>query len=159
MTKPPLLLEILISVSGSKPSKVVQTHRDWTIGWNSTSAAILCAFFHHAFELQQCPFLLTHHLDKTIPEKSSILNSPKLDISNTLKPVTYFHILLLTSRQSYEYVTCHRHHLTFPLILTISDQNCVQLTFLWFNCTWLLHHHLIAKSLKAMRHHQEFIIN
>jgi len=42
-----------LSVSGSKPSKVVQTHGDWTIAWTSTSAAILCAFPHHAFELQQ----------------------------------------------------------------------------------------------------------
>src|SRR5882762_2820277 len=42
-----------LSVSSSKPSKVVQTHGDWTIAWNATSAAILCAFPHRAFELQQ----------------------------------------------------------------------------------------------------------
>jgi len=42
-----------LSVIGSKPSKVVQTHGDWTIAWNSTSAAILCAFPHRAYELQQ----------------------------------------------------------------------------------------------------------
>jgi hypothetical protein len=42
-----------LSVSGSKPSKIVQTHGDWTIAWTSTSAAILCAFPHRAFELQQ----------------------------------------------------------------------------------------------------------
>jgi hypothetical protein len=42
-----------LSVSGSKPSKVIQTHRDWTISWTSTSMAILCAFPHCAFELQQ----------------------------------------------------------------------------------------------------------
>ena len=35
-----------LSVSGSKLSKVIQTHGDWTITWNSTSAAILCAFPH-----------------------------------------------------------------------------------------------------------------
>jgi len=38
---------------GGKPSKIVQSHRDWTIVWNSTSAAILCAFPHCALELQQ----------------------------------------------------------------------------------------------------------
>jgi hypothetical protein len=42
-----------LSVSTSKPSKIVQTHRDWTIAWNATSAAILCAFPHRAFELRQ----------------------------------------------------------------------------------------------------------
>jgi hypothetical protein len=45
--------EFDLSVSGSKPSKIVQTHGDWTIAWNSTSSAILCAFPHRAFELQQ----------------------------------------------------------------------------------------------------------
>jgi hypothetical protein len=42
-----------LSVSGSKLSKVIQTHGDWTIAWNSTSAAILCAFPHCTYELQQ----------------------------------------------------------------------------------------------------------
>jgi hypothetical protein len=41
-----------LSVGGGKPSKVVQTHGDWTIAWNATSAAILCAFPHQAYELQ-----------------------------------------------------------------------------------------------------------
>jgi hypothetical protein len=42
-----------LSVGGEKPSKLVQTHGDWTIAWNSTSAAILCAFPHRAFEIQR----------------------------------------------------------------------------------------------------------
>ena len=42
-----------LSVCGSKPSKVVQSHGDWTIAWNTTSAAILCAFPHRTVELQQ----------------------------------------------------------------------------------------------------------
>ena len=41
-----------LSVSGSKPSKTVQSHGDWTIAWNATSTAILCAFPHRAYELQ-----------------------------------------------------------------------------------------------------------
>ncbi|KIM76581.1 hypothetical protein PILCRDRAFT_37213, partial [Piloderma croceum F 1598] len=39
--------------SGFKPSKVVQTHGDWIITWNTTSTAILCVFPHRSFELQQ----------------------------------------------------------------------------------------------------------
>ena len=42
-----------LSVGGSKPSKVIQTHGDWTIAWNATSMAILCAFPHRASELRQ----------------------------------------------------------------------------------------------------------
>ena len=42
-----------LSVGGNKPSRVIQTHGDWTIAWNATSAAILCAFPHRASELQQ----------------------------------------------------------------------------------------------------------
>jgi len=41
-----------LSVRGSKPSKTIQTHGDWTIAWNATSAAILCAFPHHTLDLQ-----------------------------------------------------------------------------------------------------------
>jgi hypothetical protein len=41
-----------LSVGGCKPSKHVQTHGDWTIAWNATFAAILCAFPHRAMELR-----------------------------------------------------------------------------------------------------------
>jgi hypothetical protein len=41
-----------LSVGGSKPSKFVQTHGDWTIAWNATYAAIVCAFPHRAMELR-----------------------------------------------------------------------------------------------------------
>ena len=42
-----------LSVGSSKPSKVIQTHGDWTIAWNAASLAILCAFPHRANELRQ----------------------------------------------------------------------------------------------------------
>jgi hypothetical protein len=41
-----------LSIGGGKPSKVVQSHGDWTIAWNATFAAILCAFPHRALELR-----------------------------------------------------------------------------------------------------------
>jgi len=68
-----------LSVGGSKPSKTVQSHGDWTIAWNATTAAILCAFPHRSYELQQYAeyilqffgaFPFSHHkvinLDKAI---------------------------------------------------------------------------------------------
>ena len=42
-----------LSVGSSKPSKVIQSHGDWTIAWNATASAILCAFPHCASELQR----------------------------------------------------------------------------------------------------------
>jgi hypothetical protein len=42
-----------LSIGSSKPSKVIQSHGDWTIAWNTTASVILCAFPHHASELQQ----------------------------------------------------------------------------------------------------------
>lgn len=42
-----------ISVGSSKPSKVVQTHGDWTITGNATFLAIVCAFPHRAGEMRQ----------------------------------------------------------------------------------------------------------
>ena len=42
-----------LSVGSGKPSKVIQSHGDWTIAWNATTSAILCAFPHRAQELQQ----------------------------------------------------------------------------------------------------------
>jgi hypothetical protein len=42
-----------LSVGSGKPSKTVQTHRDWTIVWNPTTSTILCTFPHQALELQQ----------------------------------------------------------------------------------------------------------
>jgi len=42
-----------LSVSSSKPSKVIQSHGDWTIAWNTTASVILCAFPHRASELQR----------------------------------------------------------------------------------------------------------
>jgi hypothetical protein len=33
-----------LSVGGGKPSKIIRSHGDWTIAWNATSSAILCAF-------------------------------------------------------------------------------------------------------------------
>jgi hypothetical protein len=41
-----------LSIGGGKPSKHVQSHGDWTIAWNATFAAILCAFPHRAMELR-----------------------------------------------------------------------------------------------------------
>ena len=40
-----------LSIGGGKPSKHVQTHGDWTIAWNATFTAILCAFPHRTMEL------------------------------------------------------------------------------------------------------------
>src|ERR1700685_1380664 len=40
-----------LSVGSSKPSKIIQTHGDWTIAWNATSSAIICAFPHRASEI------------------------------------------------------------------------------------------------------------
>jgi hypothetical protein len=42
-----------LSVGSGKPSKAIQSHGDWTIAWNATTSAILCAFPHRAQELQQ----------------------------------------------------------------------------------------------------------
>ena len=42
-----------LSVGSSKPSKIIQTHGDWTIAWNATSSAIVCAFPHRASEIRQ----------------------------------------------------------------------------------------------------------
>jgi hypothetical protein len=42
-----------LSVSGSKPSKTIQSHGDWTIAWNTSSSVTVCAFPHWAHELQQ----------------------------------------------------------------------------------------------------------
>jgi hypothetical protein len=44
--------EFDLSIGGGKPSKHVQTHGDWTIAWNATFTAILCAFPHRAMELR-----------------------------------------------------------------------------------------------------------
>jgi hypothetical protein len=41
-----------LSIGGGKLSKVVQSHGDWTIAWNATFAAVLCAFPHRAMELR-----------------------------------------------------------------------------------------------------------
>ena len=40
-----------LSISKSKPFKLVQSHGDWTIAWNATFTAILCVFSHQAIEL------------------------------------------------------------------------------------------------------------
>jgi hypothetical protein len=37
---------------GTKPSKTVQTHGDWTIAWNATAAAVRYVFPHWAEELE-----------------------------------------------------------------------------------------------------------
>jgi hypothetical protein len=41
-----------LSIGGGKPTKHVQTHGDWTIAWNATFTAILCAFPHRTMELR-----------------------------------------------------------------------------------------------------------
>ena len=41
-----------LSIGERKASKLVQTHGDWTITWNATFTAILCAFPHRAMELR-----------------------------------------------------------------------------------------------------------
>ena len=41
-----------LSIDGGKPTKHVQTHGDWTITWNATFTAILCAFPHRTMELR-----------------------------------------------------------------------------------------------------------
>ena len=35
-----------LSIGESKPSKLDQSHGDWTIAWHATFTAILCAFPH-----------------------------------------------------------------------------------------------------------------
>ena len=41
-----------LSIGERKASKLVQSHGDWTIAWNATFTAILCAFPHRAMELR-----------------------------------------------------------------------------------------------------------
>jgi hypothetical protein len=42
-----------LAFGDSKPSKFVQTHGDWVIAWNSTSAAIRYVYPHRSDELEQ----------------------------------------------------------------------------------------------------------
>ena len=67
-----------LSVSGSRPSKVVQTHGDWTIAWTSTSAAILCAFPHRAFELQQYSEYILQFFGALPYSHSKVINLDKV---------------------------------------------------------------------------------
>ncbi|KIM72503.1 hypothetical protein PILCRDRAFT_81817 [Piloderma croceum F 1598] len=63
--------------SGLKPSKIVQTHGDWTIAWNSTSSAILCAFPHRAFELQQYSEYILQFFEAFPYSHSKVINLNK----------------------------------------------------------------------------------
>ena len=66
-----------LSIGGVKPSKHVQTHGDWTIAWNATFTAILCAFPHRAMELQVYSEFLLQFFGAFPHSHSKVINLDK----------------------------------------------------------------------------------
>ena len=66
-----------LSIGGVNPSKHVQTHGDWTIAWNATFTAILCAFPHRAMELRVYSEYLLQFFGAFTHSHSKVINLDK----------------------------------------------------------------------------------
>jgi hypothetical protein len=107
-----------LSMGGGKPSKIVQSHGDWTITWNSTSAAILCAFPHRALKLQQYSEYILQFFGAFPYSHSKVINLDKSirHYAGEVKHIVHHNPNLITL----SLMTLFAHTLTFLKLPAIS---------------------------------------